>query len=276
MVIIEEVDRSRGRPVDPVARLGDGPFRWVYESVMVALALVVVALLLRDDMAWTSTVNLAVWAVFVTDYVVRLALSGDRRAFVGRNVVDLVAIVPLDFLRAARVLRLARLLRLVRAGAVLWRVSAVVRGVLRTNGLAWVLAVAGGLVAAGGLAIRVVEPSIGALGDALWWSLVTTTTVGYGDLSPESFAGRVIAGVLMVVGIGTIGMITGTIATYFIDDRSGQHAGPHIGHIREQLLRWHDMTAAERQEIVAMLGGLASATTSPHTENVDGDASVNP
>lgn len=52
--------------------------------------------------------------------------------------------------------------------------------------------------------------------DALWWSFVTVTTVGYGDISPVSSFGRVIAGLLMAFGIGFIGMLTGTIATFFI------------------------------------------------------------
>lgn len=54
-------------------------------------------------------------------------------------------------------------------------------------------------------------------GDAIWWSLVTTTTVGYGDISPESVGGRVLAGILMVIGIGFLGMVTGSVATYFVD-----------------------------------------------------------
>jgi len=54
-------------------------------------------------------------------------------------------------------------------------------------------------------------------GDALWWSLVTTTTVGYGDISPESTGGRILAGILMLVGIGFLGMVTGSMATFFVD-----------------------------------------------------------
>lgn len=56
--------------------------------------------------------------------------------------------------------------------------------------------------------------------DALWWSLVTTTTVGYGDISPVSGGGRVVAAILMIVGIGMIGMVTGSVATYFVSKLS--------------------------------------------------------
>jgi len=53
--------------------------------------------------------------------------------------------------------------------------------------------------------------------DALWWSVVTITTVGYGDISPETFGGRLVAMFVMLLGIGVIGMLTGIIASAFVD-----------------------------------------------------------
>ena len=54
--------------------------------------------------------------------------------------------------------------------------------------------------------------------DALWWSFVTATTVGYGDLSPSTGAGRIIASFLMLVGIGLIGSLTSTITSFFLSN----------------------------------------------------------
>lgn len=238
-----------------VMELGTGRSRVVYEVTMVVLALVVVALLPMRDEGVVRVLNLAVWGVFVADYFTRLALSTDRRGFVRRNVVDLIAILPADFFRAGRVLRLARLFRVIRAGSILWRVTRDFRGILRTNALGWILAVSAAVVLAGALAVWTIEPTIETLPDAVWWAAVTATTVGYGDLSPEHGLARLVAVVLMLVGIGTIGMLTGSIATYFLGERAT--ANPDVEHIRARLAAWDELDERERERLAAMLGALA-------------------
>ncbi len=54
-------------------------------------------------------------------------------------------------------------------------------------------------------------------GDALWWAIVTVTTVGYGDKFPVTAGGRAVATILMFVGIGLIGVLTATVASYFVE-----------------------------------------------------------
>ena len=56
--------------------------------------------------------------------------------------------------------------------------------------------------------------------DALWWAIVTVTTVGYGDRFPVSAGGRAVAVVLMLVGIGLIGVLTATVASVFIKEHT--------------------------------------------------------
>jgi voltage-gated potassium channel len=241
----------------PVSDAKPSKLWWVYEGTMALLALVVVWLLTVPDDGWARAANLTIWAVFVIDYGVRLKVAGDRRHFVRSNIPDLIAILPLDFLRVARLARLARLTRLLRAGTVVWRVTKDVRGVLGTNGLGYVVLATAALVVCGGLTAWVVEEQLGSFGDGLWWALVTATTVGYGDISPVTPQGRAVATVLMLVGIGTLGMITGSIATYFL----GRHrAGPtnrQVEWLRAQLAEWDELGPAERRRLAAMLMGLA-------------------
>ena len=61
--------------------------------------------------------------------------------------------------------------------------------------------------------------------DALWWAIVTLTTVGFGDISPVSLGGRVIGVVLMFFGIGVLGTFTATIASVFVDQRQRKDRG---------------------------------------------------
>jgi len=118
----DEGNPDAGPVVDPASRL-DGRTRWAYETTMITLAVTVVALLPLESRSWVHAANLAIWGIFVADYGLRISLSDDRRRFVRTQWIDLIAILPLDFFRAARVFRLARLVRLLRAGSVLWRVS---------------------------------------------------------------------------------------------------------------------------------------------------------
>jgi len=241
----------RREPV--VLSLGQGRVRVAYDAVMIALALLVVALLLVDDVGWVRVVNLAIWGVFISDYATRLALSTDKRAFVKANVVDLLAILPADQFRA---LRMLRVLRLVRGVTVLTRVLRDLRGIRETNGLGWVLLVAGGVITASAAAVRFLEPTIDSWTDAFWWATVTATTVGYGDISPESGAARVVAVVLMLVGIGTIGMLTASIATYFLGG-GAKTTSVHISHLQELLSRWDDLPVEDKRAAADLLARLA-------------------
>lgn len=237
--------------------LGKGRWRWVYEFVMAGLAVLVAVLLLFPDVDDVRAANLVVWGIFVVDYVLRLGLSTDRRAFVRANIVDLIAIMPADFFRAFRVLRLARLVRLLRAASLLARLLRDVQGVASTNGLHWVLWIGLGSVLVGGTVSWLVEPEVDTFGDGLWWAIVTATTVGYGDISPETVGVRIVAAILMLFGIGTIGLLTGSVATYFLSDHGSDD--PDVEHIRERLRDWSTLSVEERTRLAGMLDAAASA-----------------
>lgn len=103
--------------------------------------------------------------------------------------------------------------------------------------------------------IRYFEPGINSYGDGLWWSIVTTTTVGYGDISPASVGGRVIAVVLMLVGIGLIGMLTGSITTYFVKERKSKH--PTVQFVQKELDRYEELTADDMHRLSVVLEELS-------------------
>ena len=235
-----------------VLSLGTGRVRVLYDAFMIAMALLVVSLLFTEDSGWSLVANRTVYGIFVADYLLRLSLSTDRKAFVRANLVDLLAILPADQFRA---LRFLRLLRVVRAVSIFARASRDMRGILGTNGLSWMLLMTITVVSIGATIVHELEDSIETWGDAFWWATVTATTVGYGDISPETSAARVVAVVLMFVGIGTIGMLTGSIATYFLGGRQTS-SSPHMTHIQALLTKWDSLSLSDRHSAVALLASM--------------------
>jgi voltage-gated potassium channel len=152
-----------------------------------------------------------VWGAFAVDYLVRLWLTDDRKRFLRTHWLDLCA-VALPLLQPLRLLRLVSTLMLVGRRA---RMASQIR--LTT----YVVGAVVGLLMFGSLAVLSVERdapdgNIRTLGDALWWSFTTMTTVGYGDLSPTTGWGRVLAVGLMLSGIALLGVVTANIAAWFI------------------------------------------------------------
>lgn len=80
------------------------------------------------------------------------------------------------------------------------------------------------LVVGGGAALGVFEKNLSFF-DALWWSVVTVTTVGYGDISPVTPGGRIVGVLLMLLGIGSIGILTATLAGLFVENRLMENRG---------------------------------------------------
>lgn len=152
------------------------------------------------------------WALFVGDYLARLWLAEDRRAFVRSRLPDL-AVIVLPLLRPLRLLRLVLLLNVLNRHAGRSLRGQVVTYVVGATSLVMLVAALAVLDAERGRA----DGNIGTFGDALWWSFATVTTVGYGDRFPVSLTGRVVAAGLMLTGIALLGVITATFASWLIE-----------------------------------------------------------
>ncbi len=151
------------------------------------------------------------WACFAIDYVVRLAITPDRWNWFWHHLPDL-AIVILPMLRPLRLLRLLILITVLQKA---------LGGAIRGRVVIYTAASAALLIYVASLAIYETEgglpdATITSFGDALWWSMTTVTTVGYGDYYPITTTGRVIAGLLMLGGISVIGVVTATIASWIV------------------------------------------------------------
>lgn len=239
-----------------------------YNTAVVLLAVVSVGMALADiagaplsQAAWFRPVDTAILILFAIDYFVRLYLAKSKMQFVKTNVFDLIAIIPFNAVfgvfRVARIFRIARLARLtkfaklVRLVGVGGRLKQRALRFLHTNGLIYIIYINLACILLGATAIYYLEQgvTVQTFGDAIWWAFVTATTVGYGDISPSTGAGRVVAGILMIVGIGLISMLTGTIATYFTAENQKS----------DKLRRVNDLTAAlSESDLDALIDQLSS------------------
>ncbi|MBH0330568.1 MULTISPECIES: potassium channel family protein [Brevibacillus] len=153
--------------------------------------------------------------MLIVEYLVRLWRAEDKRKFVLANWFDLIAMIPLDsYLYLARIMRVLRLVRIVRA-------SPFLLGIIRSGPMRQVFGVVTIIMLWSSTAIYLLEygvnENIKSFPDALWWSIVTTTTVGYGDISPVTSGGRIMAAILMITGIGMLGALTANFATHWTE-----------------------------------------------------------
>ena len=159
-------------------------------------------------------VDVALWAFFVLDYMIRLVLAPKKRAFIRKEWIDgLLVVIPL--LQPLRLI--GAFIRMARLSAAVDRTTV---GAERRHKLRLALGWAIALVLIATIVTPIIEPDsskIKGFGDGAWWALVTTTTVGYGDLVPESATGKVIGAVLMMAGVGIIGLLTANIASIFLE-----------------------------------------------------------
>lgn len=234
--------------------------RLFYDLGLLGAAVVSAYLLFADhSMVWSWLI----WAWFATDYCVRLYVANDRADYVRRHRIELLAALPLD------VVRPLRLIRLLRPFAIAARATKGLRDVLGLHGFT-LLALIGFAVVIGGAALfqRVEPESAATFPDALWWAVVTTTTVGYGDISPKSTEGRAVASLLMVSGIGLLGGLTGEVAQRLTRQAAAEpvlrgSGDPDVDHVITRLQGWAGMDHGERRKVAGVLAALADHDASP-------------
>ncbi|CEI73391.1 potassium channel family protein [Romboutsia sp. 1001216sp1] len=169
-------------------------------------------------------IDFIVWSIFVIDYFTRLYKSKNKKKFFKKNLIDLISIIPLysifkvfralDILKVGRVTRVSEITRVIRLLAIIKRTNNELSEFMKTNNFNYTIGIAIIIVLISATVMSSVENM--SLGAALWWSIVTFTTVGYGDVYPISTLGKLTASILMIMGIGFIGSVTSTLSTYFI------------------------------------------------------------
>ena len=187
-----------------------------------------------------TVLNWGTWTMFLVEFVVMMWVVPRKRDWLRSHVIDVVVVfltppfVPAAW-QAARGFRLIRLLRLVRVFSI--------RRLLSLDGIKYAALIAALTVLIGGAAFASIEKTSHGhpltTWDGTWWAVTTVTTVGYGDISPTTDGGRIIAMMIMLVGIGFVALLTAFIADRFIHEQKTTEAKEDLilAELREITLR---------------------------------------
>ena len=195
-----------------------------YPLAILAIAWLVIAIvILTTDVNGSASTALVgtlfvLWAILLVEYVVRLVVTPDRRGYLRRRWVE-PATVVVPPLQGWHFVGIEKMSLLVYEGELR------VETILKHHSLFRVLLAAAGTLILGAWLVLLFEETakgsnIHNYPDALWWAIVTVTTVGYGDRYPVTAGGRAVAVVLMLVGIGLIGVLTATVASVFVKEHT--------------------------------------------------------
>jgi voltage-gated potassium channel len=190
------------------------------------------------------------WVLFGLDYLIRLWLAERKLRFVLRHLPDL-AILLLPMFRQLRVLRLVTVISVLNRQLrddVRGRVAVYVASTVTLVGFVAAVAVLDA-------ERNAPDASITTFGDAVWWTLTTISTVGYGDRYPVTLEGRCVAAALMVAGIALLGVVTASIASWFVENlrRAGEQVADEVEEVAEDVERSSAVVEAQLAAVLTEL-----------------------
>jgi voltage-gated potassium channel len=213
----------------------------------------------KPDTVVAAVVVIISWLVFVVDFAVHeRRLTHYLHTHWGRFdllVVILTApwfiVLGPDQTKFVMLVRLARLARVVMASSGARRLF---ERLGRVALVATIVVVLGSVIAYN--AENATNPEYATFGDSLWWGIVTLTTVGYGDIVPETTAGRAAGVMIMLTGIAVLGLLAGSMASFFRLDTAANDTAPSVmpegDAVRLQLTELQTQVAALSEQIAGL------------------------
>jgi voltage-gated potassium channel len=207
--------------------------------------------------------NALLTGIFLIDFIYRISTAKSRSGYFFKQLgwADLLSCVPLAQLKVFRVFRLLHVYRLLREYGPKYVFRSLIKD--RAGSALLTLLMAGILVLEfGSLSILRIEEyaagsNIKTASDALWYVIVTISTVGYGDVFPVTNAGRMVGALIIVIGVGIFGTFTGYLANLFLspskDKEPAEKATPSSLSRLQDLKRLMTEQLAEVDEIEQLL-----------------------
>ena len=251
--------------------------RFVNALLMLLILINVLAVIIESVDAYRQDYATLLWrlevvsvGIFTVEYLLRLWVSVEhtryatgwrgrlRYAFSPMALVDLLAILPFYVgiliaidTRILRVLRLLRIFKLTRHFTVLEVLGTVLRNEAKTLLSAIFVMIILVILSSTGIYIvdRTVQPeAFGNIPKAMWWATVTLTTVGYGDVVPQTVEGRLLGVVITVLGVGMAALPAGIIASGFTSELARRREAYELKAM--QALRDGEISSSDRQELI--------------------------
>lgn len=205
----------------------------LYELFIGLLALMLSVMLILDLMYKLPLmvvksfyyINFIVSILFLCDYIIRIIISKKKINFIINNIVDFLSTIPfivigiailrLDILNFINLKVRLEIVKVILLIILIIKFKNKIKETVKVNKFNYLLIVTTIIIVLGAVIIALLEDM--TFGDAIWWSFVTFTTVGYGDVLLTTSLGRLVAIILMIFGIGFIGITTSTIAAYIVN-----------------------------------------------------------
>jgi voltage-gated potassium channel len=183
-------------------------------AAVLTIPVTILQLLPADDpwLGIADVLNWMIWLTFLAEAAIMLAVVPSRRQWLRGHPLEVIIILatPPFITSAVQAIRVLRVLRLLR----LLRLAPLARALFSAEGLRYAALLTLLTALAGGAAFASVEKI--SLGNGIYWAITTMTTVGYGDITPKTPEGKVIAITVMAVGIGFATLLIGAISERFI------------------------------------------------------------
>ncbi len=217
-------------------------------ALMLSLILVIeIFINIPNEVRWTFYyIDNIVRLIFIGDYFTRLVISKGKREFIRKNWIDLLSIFPIKFY--IRLLGFTVLPNKINPAYLIKAIKFIMLMILVISTI---------FIVIGAVLISLVEGM--PLGDALWWSFVTFTTVGYGDVLLKTQLGRTIAVLLMIIGIGIIGVITTTLTLSLIGGKNvfnKTYKDKVVEDVKSMLDNYDELTIEDIDNIARILKSL--------------------
>lgn len=207
------------------------------DMVMILLALLSVVLLIYEVASVSLTasqtglvqkIDLAIALFFLAEFIHDFLKAPAKKDFLKKYWWELLAAIPItnhttQFLRSLNLIRIFPLVETIRFARLAVRLRMVIdasKKITHQAYLVYVVVMVGLIITAGAFGFNYFEygtnPHVKSFWDSFWWAIVTTSTIGYGDIYPVTVGGRIIAILLILVGIGSLGIFIAVIDTYVI------------------------------------------------------------